>query len=129
MEKVLFAVNGTLMRGLELHQHLLDVGAKYIETTKTIKAYRLFSIDDKYPGMIYEESGQTAPIQVEVYEIDKDKLIQVAEQEPEGLYIGRVFLDGGTPVLGVLIQKEFVRGKKEITKFGGWKKYLNSLTK
>ena len=73
MEKVLFAVNGTLMRGLELHQHLLDVGAKYIETTKTIQAYRLFSIDDKYPGMIYEESGQTAPIQVEVYEIDKDK--------------------------------------------------------
>lgn len=43
----LLAVNGTLMRGLELSQNLLNVGAKFVEEASTAPLYRLYSINDR----------------------------------------------------------------------------------
>ena len=37
---VLLAVNGTLMRGLELNPNLLAAGATFVRETKTEPAYR-----------------------------------------------------------------------------------------
>lgn len=44
MSSVLLAVNGTLMRGLELEKNLLDVGAVFRYEAKTRRCYRLWSI-------------------------------------------------------------------------------------
>ena len=43
-ETVLLAVNGTLMRGLELNPNLLEVGATFVRETKTESAYRPGSV-------------------------------------------------------------------------------------
>ena len=48
----LLAVNGTLMRGLELNPNLTNVGGKFIREEKTDKHYRLWSINDVHPAMI-----------------------------------------------------------------------------
>ena len=40
MSSVLLAVNGTLMRGLELEKNLLDVGAVFRYEAKTRRCYR-----------------------------------------------------------------------------------------
>ena len=46
VEKTLLAVNGTLMRGLELNPNLLAVGATFVREDQTDACYRLWSIDD-----------------------------------------------------------------------------------
>ena len=45
-------------------------------------------------------------------------------QEPSGLSIGKVKLADGAEVLGVLGEPILCEGKKEITAFGGWRKYV-----
>ena len=48
----LLAVNGTLMRGLELNPNLLAVGATYVRDDETDACYRIWSIGDRHPAMI-----------------------------------------------------------------------------
>ena len=55
----LIAVNGTLMRGLSLHENITSIGGEFLYETKTEKKYRLYSIDDKYPAMIKDENGES----------------------------------------------------------------------
>jgi hypothetical protein len=43
-EPVLLAVNGPLMRGLELNANLLAVGASFLSEARTSSEYRLWSI-------------------------------------------------------------------------------------
>ena len=52
MEKTLLAVNGTLMRGLELNPNLLAVGATFVREDETDACYRLWSIGDRHPAML-----------------------------------------------------------------------------
>ncbi|MGY1633737.1 hypothetical protein ACI784_18700 [Geodermatophilus sp. SYSU D01186] len=47
-DELLF-VNGTLMRGLDLHADL--TGAELLEETATAPRYRLHSSRDEHPGM------------------------------------------------------------------------------
>ena len=47
MKTVMLAVNGTLMRGLELEPNLLNAGASFVREARTEKAYRLWSIEDR----------------------------------------------------------------------------------
>ena len=124
-EKVLLAVNGTLMRGLELEGNLKDAGATFIKKSKTEKAYRLYSINDQYPAMIKGEKGQC--IAVEVYEISEEGLQEVLEKEPEGLKIEKIKLKKGEEVFGVVGEPYIIEGQKDITSFKGWRRYKKSL--
>ena len=45
------------------------------------------------------------------------------QSEPPGLCIGKVALADGTIVLGVLGEPFLCAGRREITKFGGWRAY------
>src|SRR5919108_6579481 len=51
-ENVLLAVNGTLMRGLELEPNLVNLGATFVREDRTEPAYRLYSINDIHPAMV-----------------------------------------------------------------------------
>ena len=44
---LVLAVNGTLMRGLELEGNLKQAGAIFLKESKTEQSYRLYSINDK----------------------------------------------------------------------------------
>ena len=44
--------------------------------------------------------------------------------EPPGLAIGKVLLQDGTVVLGVLGEPFLCEGKREITTYGGWRAYM-----
>ena len=120
---MLLAVNGTLMRGLELNGNLLAVGAKFVREDRTAAVYRLYSIDDRHPAMLRVDQGG-AEIALELWEIGSDGLVDVLEREPAGLCIGRVFLNDGSTVLGVLGEPLLCQGMKEITGYGGWRDYL-----
>jgi hypothetical protein len=124
METALLAVNGTLMRGLELNPNLLDVGATFVREDKTEPCYRLWSIDDRHPAM-QRTPGEGAAIAVEVWDVPLAGLAEVLLREPPGLAIGKVALADGTVVLGVLGEPFLCDGRREITSFGGWRAYTD----
>ena len=119
---LILAVNGTLMRGLELENNLKAVSAIFIKESQTEKAYRLFSIDDKYPAMVKDTKGSA--IDVELYEISKQGMQEVLSKEPEGLTIKEITLIDGSKVQGVVGLPFIIENRKEITKYGGWRSYL-----
>ena len=114
------AVNGTLMRGLELNGNLLSVGAIFVREAKTEPAYRIWSINDRYPAMIRVREGGNA-IAVEVWRVPVASLGTILLQEPPGLCIGKVRLIDGEVVLGVLGEPISCENQPEITQYGGWR--------
>lgn len=125
MENVQLAVNGTLMQGLELNGNLLAVGAVFVKEALTEPSYRLWSIDDRHPAMIKVETGGNA-IALEIWNVPSAGLAEILWQEPPGLCIGKIRLDDGEIVLGVLGEPNLCEGKKDITSWGGWREYIKN---
>jgi len=123
---MLLAVNGTLMRGLELNRNMLDAGAKFSRQAQTAPCYQLWSINDCYPGMLRTNAENGAKIVLELWEMDAAGLMYILEHEPPGLTVGRVLLESGEEVLGVLAEPYLVQGKPEITSYGGWRNYIKA---
>ena len=126
-QSALLAVNGTLMRGLELNPNLLKVGATFVREDQTDECYRLWSIDDRHPAML-RTPGEGAAVAVEVWDVPLQGLAKVLQSEPPGLCIGKVKLADGSIVLGVLGEPFLCEGRREITEYGGWRAYIASGT-
>jgi hypothetical protein len=122
------AVNGTLMRGLELNPTMIDAGAVFVRETTTAPSYRLWSIDDRHPAMIRVASGGV-PVAVEVWTVPAEGLAKILLQEPPGLCIGKVKLADGEEVLGVLGEPFLVEGQREISSYSGWRAYIATKTR
>jgi hypothetical protein len=125
MEMFNLAVNGTLMQGLELNSNLMKVGAFFVRETVTEPSYRLWSIQDRHPAMLRVPEGGRS-IAVEVWAVPAAGLGTILSQEPPGLCIGKVRLQGGEVVLGVLGEPMLCDQQPEITEWGGWRAYMAS---
>lgn len=124
-QSALLAVNGTLMRGLELNPNLQKVGATFVREDETDECYRLWSIDDRHPAML-RTPGEGARIALELWDVPFDGMAQVLLSEPPGLAIGKVVLKDKSVVLGVLGEPFLCAGKREITAYGGWRAYVKA---
>ena len=121
---VLLAVNGTLMRGLKLNPNMVAAKATFVRETKTEAAYRLWTINDEHPAMLRVTDGTGVKVAVEVWSVPPAGLTGILMSEPPGLCIGKVRLEDGSIVLGVLGEPALVEGHREITQYGGWRAYL-----
>lgn len=72
-------VNGGLMHGLRAHANL--DGAEFLETTRTAPRYRLYSIDDRHPGMFEVAEGGVS-VAGELYRVPADVWERVEAGEP-----------------------------------------------
>jgi hypothetical protein len=124
MERTLLAVNGTLMRGLELNPNMLAAGATFVREDRTAACYRIFSINDRHPAMLRTSAGDGARVALEIWQVPAGGLAQILLNEPPGLAIGKVLLDDGSIVLGVLGEPFLCEGQREITALGGWRAYI-----
>ena len=122
------AVNGTLMRGLELNGNLLAAGGRFLRETLTAPEYRLWSIDDRHPAMLRVRRGGVA-IACEVWSVPAAALASILLAEPAGLCIGKVRLADGDEALGVLGEPILCEGRRDITDFGGWRAYMAAQTR
>jgi gamma-glutamylcyclotransferase (GGCT)/AIG2-like uncharacterized protein YtfP len=114
-------VNGTLMRGLALHQNL--DGAEFLEACSTAPMYRLYSIGDVHPGM-FEVAEAGVAISGEMYRVPEEVLQRVEAGEPPGLYRGPVHLADGRVVQGILFPRGLAEGAhRDISAYGGWRAY------
>ena len=118
----LLAVNGTLMRGLELNENMLEVGATFVREDETDACYRVWSIDDRHPAML-RTPGQGTRVALELWDVPASGLARILQNEPPGLAIGKVVLKDKSIVLGVLGEPFLCQGKREITAYGGWRAY------
>lgn len=126
METTLLAVNGTLMRGLELNPNMLAAGASFVREDQTDACYRLWSIGDRHPAM-QRTPGAGTRVALEIWAVPPAGLASILNNEPPGLAIGKVALKDGSIVLGVLGEPFLCEGQREITAFGGWRAYTASL--
>ena len=117
-------VNGTLMRGLELHENL--EGAEFLGEVETASIYRLYSIDDRHPGMFEVGEGGVA-VKGELYRVPDEVWRNVEANEPANLYRGEVMLADGQAVQGILFPRELAEGQHtDISKYGGWRQYMEA---
>ena len=124
-DDVLLAVNGTLMRGLELNPNLVAAGATFVREDETDACYRVWSIDDRHPAMM-RTPGEGTRVALEVWRVPAEGVADILLKEPPGLAIGKVVLRDGSIVLGVLGEPFLCEGKREITGYGGWRAYMAS---
>ena len=102
-------VNGTLMRGLELHANL--AGAEFLGPRQTAPRYRLFSIGDVHPGMFEVADGEAGvAVAGELYRVPDDILARLEAGEPPNLYRGPVRLSDGQLVQGILYPRALAEG-------------------
>lgn len=122
MNEALLAVNGTLMRGLELNPNLVKAGATFVRDAHTAAVYRLYSIEDRHPAMVrVAEAGVS--VALELWSVPLAGLVSVLLREPPGLCIGKVVLSDGEQVLGVLGEPFLCAGQRDISQHGGWRAY------
>jgi hypothetical protein len=126
-EAVILAVNGTLMRGLELNPNMIAAGARFVREARTAAEYRLYSIRDVHPAMLRSSPGSS--IALELWEVPAQGITGILLAEPAGLSIGKVVLEDGSEVLGVLGEPWLCEGAPEITRHGGWRGYLSARKK
>ena len=118
----LVAVNGTLMRGLELNGNMTKAGGVFVREDQTDAHYRLWSINDRHPGMIRVMGGGVS-VALEIWQLPMASFATLLLSEPAGLAIGKVKLADGSEVLGVLAEPWLVEGQREITEHGSWRQY------
>jgi AGZA family xanthine/uracil permease-like MFS transporter len=117
-------VNGTLMRGQKLHTNLN--GAEFLGEARTAPRYRLYSIDDVHPGMFEVDSGGVG-VTGEVYRVSEDVWGQVEAGEPPELYRGRVRLEDGREIWGILYPRALAEaGHRDISEYADWRAYLDA---
>jgi gamma-glutamylcyclotransferase (GGCT)/AIG2-like uncharacterized protein YtfP len=118
-------VNGTLMRGLKLHDNL--AGAAFLGAFRTAPHYRLYSIGDVHPGMFAVERDGVA-VAGEIYRMSDAIWARVEAGEPPDLYRGPVTLADGRIVDGILYPRALAEGRhKDISQFGDWRAYMATL--
>ncbi|WP_413662099.1 hypothetical protein ACG1BZ_12540 [Microbulbifer sp. CNSA002] len=122
------AVNGPLMRGLELDKNLIQNNATFVREAKTEAIYRMWAIKGEYPSMQRVRTGGTW-FKVEIWSLPKASLIEVLNLEATGLTLGKVVLENGGQVLGILGENYLTQQQEDISRFHGWRNYIQQKSK
>lgn len=126
-ETVEVAVCGQHMRGLMLHGQLEELGAVFLEETRTAPSYKFFALPTEpvKPGLVKTlEDGNS--ITVETYLMTAEAFGGLAATTPAPLGFGTIELENGRPVKGFLAEPYALEegGVEEITDFGSFKAWL-----
>jgi allophanate hydrolase len=126
---VLLAVAGAHLTGQPLNHELRDRGARLFKTCRTANDYRLYALGNTRPpkpGLVREYNFKGTGIEVEVWAISENAFGSFVVGIPAPLGIGSIELEDGSVVKGFICEPAALAGAKEITRFGGWRNYINS---
>ena len=122
------AVVGTHLTGMPLNFQLTSRGATLVAKTATAAHYQLFALANTQPakpGLAYSQYGQS--IEVEVWDVPLARFGEIVAEVPAPLGIGNVQLINGTWVKGFICEGYALEQANNISHFGGWRTYINSL--
>lgn len=121
-------VCGAHLQGFPLNWQLTERGATLVEKTQSSAQYQLYALPDgKRPAMIRDDA-QGKAIEVEVWSMPMEYFGSFVAGIPAPLGIGKVELADGRWLCGFMSEGNVVDGALNITEFGGWAAYRNSLT-
>jgi allophanate hydrolase len=127
-ETALAAV-GAHMSGLPLNHELTKLGARFLYAAKTAPLYSLFSLAGGppfRPGLIRGETGSS--IEIEVWALPTKRVGEFIQGIPHPLGIGTLKLENGENVKGFICEPCATTTAEDVTKFGGWRAFLNATT-
>jgi len=130
-DEIAIAVCGAHMSGLPLNRELTSRGARFLRACRTAPAYGLHALaggPPQRPGLVRRGVGGAA-VALEVWALPKDQFGDFIAGVPSPLCIGSVALEDDTLVKGFLCESQGLTGAADITAFGGWRAYLDSLNR
>ena len=127
-DTVEIAVCGAHLSGLPLNLQLTERGAWLLESTRTSPHYRLYALSGGppfRPGLV-RDLHSTA-IEVEVWAMPTDRVGSFLQLIPAPLGLGKLELQDGRWVSGFICEPCGIEEAVDISGFGGWRAYLDSL--
>ena len=125
------AVVGAHLSGMPLNKQLTDRGARLLEATHTAARYQLFALPNTTPpkpGLQRAAADQPgASIAVEVWDVPMQSVGSFLALIPPPLGLGSVELSDGRWVHGFICEAHALADATEVTAFGGWRAYVQSL--
>jgi allophanate hydrolase len=128
---VLVAVVGAHLTGQPLNHQLVERGARLTKRCRTAATYRLFALPHTAPpkpGLVRMDREVGPGIEVEVWAVPEDRFGGFVAAIASPLAMGSVQLDTGEWVSGFVCEPRVLDGAEDITAFGGWRRYLASLS-
>jgi allophanate hydrolase len=123
------AVVGAHLSGMQLNGELRSAGGRLLESATTAPHYRLYALDGAAParpGLLRVKNGAGAGIELEVWALPSDAFGRFVAAVPPPLSIGTIELSDGRAVKGFLVEAEGISGARDISSFGGWRKFVAS---
>lgn len=123
-------VVGAHLSGMPLNRELTSRNARYLRAVPTLPEYRLFALPGGppfRPGLMRVAPGEGAAIAAEVWAISPEGFGTFVDGIPAPLGIGTTRLADGTTPKGFIVEAEGIKGATDISRFGGWRAYMESL--
>lgn len=124
------AVVGAHLSGMPLNGQLTERGARLVAATTTSAHYRLHALAGTTPAKpgLQRVSGTGAAIALEVWEMAAEQFGSFLACIPPPLGLGSVELADGSWVKGFICEGYALQDALDVTRHGGWRAYLASLT-
>jgi len=126
-DEIAVAVVGAHLSGLPLNGELTSLGARLLEATQTAPDYKLYALNGTVPpkpGLLRIEPGKGVAIDVEVWALPTQAFGHFMDGIAAPLSIGTVTLADGRGVKGFLVEAAAVSDARDITKLGGWRRFV-----
>lgn len=124
-------VVGAHLTGMPLNGQLTERGAKLVQATTTAPHYRLYALPNTTPpkpGLKRVASGGAA-IAVEVWDVPIAQVGSFLALIPAPLGLGKVELADGSWTAGFICEGFALDAAEDVTPFGGWRAYMQSIKK
>src|SRR4051794_10506177 len=130
IDEIPIAVVGAHLSGMALNGELKALNGQLIEATRTAADYKLYALKTTppKPGMLRVEAGKGASIELEIWSLSSSAFGKFVNAIPAPMAIGTVRLADGRSVKGFLVEPEVLGEARDITAYGGWRKYMAEAT-
>lgn len=126
-DRIEIAVVGAHLSGLPLNGELTGLGGSFLREAKTTPDYRLFALPGTTPpkpGLLRVTDGAGVAIATEVWSLDPAGFGAFVAKIPAPLGIGTLRFADGTTAKGFLVEAEAIKGARDISEYGGWRRFL-----
>jgi allophanate hydrolase len=129
-DEIEIAVVGAHLSGMALNHELTAQGARFVRAISTKPDYKLFALNGalpKRPGLFRIAEGKGSKIETEIWALKPEKFGSFVAAIPAPLGIGTLLMSDGTTPKGFLVEAEGIEDAEDISRFGGWRAYVESL--
>jgi allophanate hydrolase len=120
-------VVGAHLSGMPLNHELTSRHARFLRAVPTTPDYKLYALPGGppyRPGLMRVADGTGTPIETEVWAISPEGFGTFVAGIPAPLGIGTTRLADGTTPKGFIVEAEGIVGARDVSEFGGWRRYM-----